>query len=126
MTRSRLSLSLRLLGSALLANGALMLFLPHAWFHEIIPGVPETGPYNPHLVQDIGNFYIAIGLGLLVAAGNPRRHSLAIAIGAGALVLHSLLHFYGSLTGMLPLRYLPSEIVTIHVPAVLLVGLAAL
>ena len=35
-----------------LANGIEMFFIPSVWFYRIVPGVPETGPFNAHLVAD--------------------------------------------------------------------------
>ena len=42
----------------LAANGLFMLLAPHAWY-PAVPGVTETGPYNPHFVRDIGAAYLA-------------------------------------------------------------------
>jgi hypothetical protein len=61
------------------------------WFFRLIPGVPDTGPFNAHLVADLGTFYVPIGVGLLVAAHNPARH-VAVGVAAGASLLHALLH----------------------------------
>ena len=39
-----------LLAAMYLANGIEMFFLPSVWFFRLVPGVPETGPFNAHLV----------------------------------------------------------------------------
>ncbi|HVY56846.1 MAG TPA: hypothetical protein VHA77_03260 [Xanthobacteraceae bacterium] len=49
------------LGIALAANGLLMLFDPAGWY-GLVPGVPETGPFNPHFVRDIGCAYLVAGV----------------------------------------------------------------
>ena len=44
-------------------NGLAMLFAGRRWY-ETLPGVIETGPYNPHFVQDIGAAFLVAGLSL--------------------------------------------------------------
>jgi hypothetical protein len=45
-----------ILGLSLAANGVIMLAVPAAWY-TAVPGVPATGPFNPHFVRDIGVAY---------------------------------------------------------------------
>ncbi len=52
-----------LMALLLAANGAAMLGAPLAWY-DAVPGVPATGPFNPHFVRDIGAVYLACALGL--------------------------------------------------------------
>jgi hypothetical protein len=73
-----------------LANGLVMLFAGPAWY-ERVPGVTETGPFNPHFVQDIGIAFIVAGLALAARAWRPRYWPAAVA-GAGFLAAHGLLH----------------------------------
>ena len=49
------------------ANGVYMLAAPLAWYGDIA-GVPNTGPFNPHFVRDIGVAYLTQGLLLFWAA----------------------------------------------------------
>jgi hypothetical protein len=35
------------------ANGLAMLFASSTWWASV-PGVSDTGPFNPHFVQDVG------------------------------------------------------------------------
>jgi hypothetical protein len=44
----------------LAANGAVMLAAGR-WWYGAVPGVSETGPYNPHFVKDIGAAYLVVG-----------------------------------------------------------------
>ena len=46
-----------------LSNGLAMLFAGSAWYGSVL-GVPETGPFNPHFVQDIGIAFLVAGLTL--------------------------------------------------------------
>ena len=72
---------------ALAAKGLLMLFDPAGWY-AVAPGVPDTGPLDPHFVRDIGCAYILPVLPL------PDSHSTsawpAALIGALFLTLHAL------------------------------------
>ncbi|MGH7878589.1 MAG: hypothetical protein ACREQD_03760 [Candidatus Binataceae bacterium] len=77
-----------------LVNGIAMFCFPSFWFFKLIPGVPETGPYNMHLVMDSGTFFLAIGVGLVAAAMAPRRNAVVVVVAAIAGVMHSALHVY--------------------------------
>ena len=48
-------------------NGLAMLFAGPLWF-ESVPGAAETGPFNPHFVQDVGAAFLVAGLALIVTA----------------------------------------------------------
>ena len=109
-----------------IVNGIEMFFFPSAWFFKLVPGVPETGPYNMHLVMDCGTFFLAIGVGLVAAALNPRRNAIAIAIAAIAGVMHSALHIYSHAAGLLSTEHLVTEVLGIYVPALLLITITAI
>ena len=47
-----ISILLWLFAAFYLANGIEMFFLPSTWFFRLVPGVPETGPFNAHLVAE--------------------------------------------------------------------------
>ena len=109
-----------------LVNGIEMFFFPNAWFFKLVPGVPETGPYNMHLVMDGGTFFLAVGVGLVAAAMNPRRNAVAVAVAAVAGVTHSALHLYSHAAGLLSTEHLVTEVLGIYIPAILLVAIAAI
>ena len=71
-------------------NGLMMLLAGAAWY-ESVPGVSETGPYNPHFIQDIGAAFFVAGLALAARVWRPRYWPAAVA-GAGFLAFHALLH----------------------------------
>ncbi len=48
-------------------NGLMMLFAGPFWF-ESVPGAAETGPFNPHFLQDVGAAFLVAGLALAVRA----------------------------------------------------------
>ena len=78
-------------------NGSIMLLAGPAWY-ESVPGVSETGPYNPHFIQDIGVAFLVAGLALAARAWRPRCWPAAVA-GAGFLAAHALLHLLMILSG---------------------------
>lgn len=73
-----------------LINGLAMLLAGPRWY-ESVPGVTDTGPFNPHFVQDIGLAFLVAGLALAARAWRPRYWPAAVA-GAGFLAAHALLH----------------------------------
>ena len=73
-----------------LLNGLAMLAAGRLWY-ETVPGVTDTGPFNPHFVQDIGLAFLMAGLTLAARAWRPRYWPAAVA-GAGFLAAHALLH----------------------------------
>ncbi len=103
-----------------------MFFFPSAWFFKLVPGVPETGPYNMHLVMDGGTFFLAVGVGLVAAALNPRRNAIAVVVAAVAGVMHSALHLYSHAAGLLSTEHLVTEVLGIYIPAILLIAITAI
>src|SRR5258708_15593454 len=86
-----------LLGFVLAANGLWMLIDPAFWYAQI-PGVPETGPLNPHFVRDIGCAYLLTGGALIGHALDERPQTAAFA-GALFLTLHALVHVADAIAG---------------------------
>ena len=116
-----ITLLLILIGATHVINGLAMYFAPSAWFFRLVPGVPETGAFNAHLVVDGGSFFIPIGVGLLIASRDPRRHIVAIGVAAGAGLLHSLLHIYSHAAGLLSSQHITTEITGIYLPTLALI-----
>lgn len=109
-----------------LVNGLEMFFFPGAWFFRLVPGVTETGPFNMHLVMDGGTFFLAVGVGLVAAALNPRRNAIAVVVAAVAGVMHSILHLYSHAAGLLSAEHLITEILGIYIPALVLIAIGAI
>jgi hypothetical protein len=78
-------------------NGSMMLLAGQSWYARV-PGASETGPYNPHFVQDIGAAFLVAGLALGARAWQPRYWPAAVA-GAGFLAAHALIHLAAITTG---------------------------
>lgn len=85
-------------GLMLVANGVHMLFAPLPWY-DAVPGVPATGPFNPHFVRDIGAAYLTAGLGALWFGWRPREGWPALAAGALFLTFHAAIHVYDAACG---------------------------
>jgi hypothetical protein len=81
-----------LIGGFNLLNGSFMLFDPHDWYMRT-PGVAATGPFNAHLVADVGAAFIAAGLAQLVRAWRGRYWTVAVA-GSAFPVFHALIHIF--------------------------------
>ena len=84
------------LGVFLGANGLVMLTLS-MWWYASVPGVPATGPFNPHFVHDIGMAYLVVAGGLGWFAWRPVQGWPALVSGAAFLVLHGLIHVHDAL-----------------------------
>jgi peptidoglycan/LPS O-acetylase OafA/YrhL len=78
-------------------NGSIMLLAGPFWYASV-PGASETGPYNPHFVQDIGAAFLVAGLALAARAWRPLYWPAAVA-GAGFLAAHALIHLAAIFAG---------------------------
>ena len=98
-------------------NGIIMLLAGAAWY-ESVPGVSETGPYNPHFIQDIGAAFLVAGLALAARVWRPQYWPAAVA-GAGFLVAHALLHLAMIVSGHD--HYVAFDLIAIVLPSALAV-----
>jgi hypothetical protein len=108
---------------AMLANGAWMLAAPASWFYHFPDALPDTGPFNPHLVRDLGAAFTVMGLGLAWCV-RDRRHCRVVHLGVTAfLVAHALVHLGELLGGHLPRRHWLPDIPFVFMPALLFLAL---
>lgn len=124
-TNGRRDLSLWIIlviGLGSVANALWMLAGPMHWYTDLPAAVPDTGPFNPHFVRDIGCAFLTTGAALIWAFFSPRFRLPLVSIGALFLLAHALLHAYDTLRGLLghdhwlldlPGVYLPGVIVPI-------------
>jgi hypothetical protein len=96
---------LLILGAFHALNGLWMLAAPTAWY-AAIPGVAETGPFNPHFITDIALAFLTSGAGLILGAGKAPWAGLAAVAGATWPALHALFHVWTWLSMGFP-RALP-------------------
>jgi hypothetical protein len=121
----RLAWLLLLLGVGLLANALWMLAGPMHWYEELPAAVPDTGPFNPHFVRDIGCAFLTVGVALVWAALAPAWRYPLVAVTAVFLVAHAALHVYDTVVGNLPHTHWWLDLPGVYLPAALLVVLAA-
>ena len=104
------------------ANAAWMLADPAGWF-VTLPGVADTGPFNPHLVRDVGCAFLTVGLALAFAARSPRAGFPVLVVASTFLWLHALLHVWDIAAGRLPVSHALGDAPLIFFPAVLTLAL---
>ena len=56
------------IGVATIANALWMLAGPMHWYTDLPAAVPDTGPFNPHFVRDIGCAFLTVGAAQVWAA----------------------------------------------------------
>ena len=105
------------LGLGLAANGLIMLAIPADWY-VTVPGVLETGPFNPHFIRDIGVAYLIAGMSLPWFAINPMVRPAAVAATA-FLALHALVHLWDAMAGREHVHQLLVDLPTVFLPPVL-------
>jgi hypothetical protein len=115
---------LGILAATDLINGVAMFCFPAAWFFRLVPGVPESGAYNMHLVMDSGTFFLGVGIGLAAAALDPYRNAIAVVIAAVVSTMHAILHLWSHAEGLLTWNAATTEIVGIYIPTLVLIALA--
>ena len=73
-------------------NGLAMLAAGR-WWYGAVPGVVQTGPFNPHFVKDIGAAYLVVGAAFAWFAARPSPAARgAVAAAAVFLSLHAGVH----------------------------------
>lgn len=103
------------------ANALWMLTALANWF-ETIPGVVHTGPFNVHLVRDVGCAYLTVGLLLALATRWPRGgFPLLIAV-AIFMILHALLHVWDIVAERLPMSHVLTDLPLVFLPGALAVA----
>jgi len=101
------------------ANGLVML-VAGPWWYAAVPGVTETGPFNPHFVKDIGAAYLVVGLAFagLAMRCSGRAEGAAMA-GAAFLVLHAFVHLAEAATSPMGLARFVRDFAGVILPAIL-------
>jgi hypothetical protein len=107
-----------LLALAMGGNGLAML-AAGSWWYSVVPGVIETGPFNPHFVKDIGAAYLVVGLAFAwQAVRHSDRAKGAAMAGALFLVLHALIHLAEAATNPMGLVHLVRDFPGVLLPAI--------
>ena len=112
-------------GGVSVANALWMLAGPLHWYHGLPAGVPDTGPFNPHFVRDIGCAFLATSVALLWSAFTPHWRPALVPIAALFLVGHALVHVWDTATGALGHTHWWLDAPGVYLPA-LVIGYAAI
>lgn len=112
-----------LLGGGLAVNALIQLASPLAWY-DAVPGVPLTGPFNPHFVRDIGMAYLVVALGLFWFAARPRQGWPALVCAAAFLSLHASIHIGDASCGGSAWRDLVRDFPGVFLPALITAWIA--
>jgi hypothetical protein len=112
---------LLVLGAGSIANGLFMLLASEAWFARI---AAYTGPFNAHLVQDVGAAYATAGAASLGAALRPAWRVPLAAAAALFLGIHGLIHLVEVVRGVQPVAHLLEDLPGVYLPALLLAAIA--
>lgn len=113
------------LQAALLGGNGLVMLFAGFWWYGAVPGVVATGPYNPHLVRDVGAAYLVAGASHAAFALRPRRAWPALAAAAAFLVLHAAIHVFDASCGTHPVADLMRDFAGVFLPAFVALGLTA-
>ncbi len=109
-----------LLGIGTIANALWMLAGPMHWYTDLPAAVPDTGPFNPHFVRDIGCAFLTVGVALVWAFFSPRFRLPLVSIGALFLAAHAILHVYDTLRGALGHNHWLLDLPGVYLPGLLL------
>lgn len=113
---------LLLLGIGMIANALWMLAGPMHWYHELPAAVPDTGPFNPHFVRDIGCAFLTVGVALIWASRSMRVRWPLTVIATLFLGAHALLHVYDTGVGNLPRDHWYLDFAGVYLPVLILSG----
>ena len=107
-------------GGLCAANALWMLAGPMHWYHGLPAAVPDTGPFNPHFVRDIGCAFLATGAALVWAAFAPHWRAPLLPIAALFLGGHALVHVYDTASGALGHTHWWLDAPGVYLPALLI------
>ena len=111
---------LLVIGVGSLANALWMLAGPMHWYTDLPAAVPDTGPFNPHFVRDIGCAFLTAGVALVWAALVPGLRFPLVSVAALFFAAHALLHVYDTAVGNLPHTHWWLDLPGVYLPALLL------
>jgi hypothetical protein len=112
---------LLILGVLAAGNGVVMLLAPEPWFVRI---AADTGPFNIHLVRDVGAAYLTSGVAAVWAARTPAWRAPLAAAAALFQGLHGAIHLFEVASGIQPASHLVADFPGVYLPTLLLVIVA--
>jgi hypothetical protein len=112
---------LLLLGLGGIANGLIMLFASEPWFANV---AARTGPFNRHLVQDVGVAFLTAGIASVWAARRPEWRTPLATAAALFIGLHGVIHLAEVAVGAVSPAHLLEDFPGVYLPALLLGAIA--
>ena len=106
------------LGTAMAANGVVMLMVPFAWY-KTVPGVMETGAFNQHFVRDIALVYVLIGAAFVTGALRPGWRVACWGTPAVWLTGHAVFHLWEIAVGICGSAAIPRDFPAVILPALM-------
>ena len=107
------------------ANGTVMLVSPARWFGAV-PGVAETGGFNPHFIADIGLVHMLIGLQFAIGALRTEHRRALWGSAAAWLAAHALFHLWQVAVGICGPDALLRDFPGVTLPALIALGLTSM
>lgn len=112
-----------LLAIVLAANGGYMLANPGDWYLAV-PGVADTGPFNPHFVRDIGFIYLLTGAALLLGVYVPDQRPGLWGLSAAWHLSHAAFHVWEVVVGICGPEALLRDFAGVTLPGILMLVIA--
>ena len=106
------------------ANAVWMLASPLSWYNDLPAAVPDTGPFNPHFVRDIGIAFVTMSVAFAWAAFEPRWRTPLVVVATVFMAGHALLHFVDTVRGELDADHWLLDAPGVYLPAIVLVPIA--
>ncbi|HEB91009.1 MAG TPA: hypothetical protein ENI85_15650 [Deltaproteobacteria bacterium] len=111
-------------GVTSIANALWMLAGPMHWYTDIPVAVPDTGPFNPHFVRDVGGAFLTAGISLVWAFFSPRYRFPLVVAGSIFLSAHAGVHVFDTLRGALGHDHWLLDLPGVYLPGILLPWIA--
>lgn len=118
----RLLFALTALG--LLANALYMLAAPYHWFIHLPGDVPDFGPFNVHMVRDIGCANLVFGGVAVVALLRPVYSQAAAWLLTAFYGAHALVHVFDTARGHVHGGHWLMDLPLVYIPALIFLALA--
>lgn len=108
----------------LLANAVYMLAAPYHWFIHLPGDVPDFGPFNVHMVRDIGCANLVFGGAALVALIRPVYSQAAAWLLTAFYGAHALVHVFDTARGHVHGGHWLMDLPLVYIPALIFLALA--